>query len=98
MSHVIQATTGTIGNKATKLQGLNAKFKKQIEDLISAESTLNGMWDGAANDTFHNAFQKDVTQMNNFYNAIEQYATKLNQIAREYEKAEQTNINTVNSK
>lgn len=98
MSHVIQATTGTIGNKATELQGLNAKFKKQIEDLISAESTLNGMWDGAANDTFHNAFQKDVTYMNAFYNNIEQYATKLNQIAREYEKAEQTNINTVNSK
>ena len=36
---------------------------------------------------------RDITQMHNFYNAIEQYVAKLNEIAASYEKAEKNSIN-----
>lgn len=52
------------------------------------------MWDGDANDAFHAAFTKDVTQMNNFYNAIEKYVSNLNEIVKKYEAAESKNLQT----
>ncbi|OLR62752.1 hypothetical protein BHF69_08700 [Anaerostipes sp. 992a] len=93
MARTIQVTTGTLKNKASELKSLNAKFKTQIENLKTQENALNGMWDGEANDAFHREFMKDITQMHNFYNAIEQYVAKLNEIAASYEKAEKNSIN-----
>jgi WXG100 family type VII secretion target len=98
MANSIQVTTGTLTNKATELKNLNSKLKNQIEALKTAESSLNSMWDGEANDAFHKAFNQDVTQMNNFYNAIEKYVTSLQQIAKAYEKAEKANVNTATTR
>ena len=76
MSNTIQVTTATLKNKANELKSLNSKFKSQVENLKSAESSLNGMWEGEAKTAFHKAFTQDITQMHNFYNAIEQYVQK----------------------
>lgn len=98
MSNTIQVTTSTITSKASELKSLNSKFKGYIQNLQTAENSLNSMWDGEANDAFHNAFQRDITQMNNFYNAIEQYVSKLNEIAQQYDKAEKTNLSTATTR
>ena len=98
MAHQITVTTTQIKNKANELKSLNSKFKNQINSLRSSESSLNSMWDGEANDAFHKAFNSDMTQLNNFYNAIEQYISKLNQIAQAYDKAEKTNVSTANTR
>ena len=87
MSSTIQVTTATLKNKANELKNLN-----------SAESSLNGMWEGEAKDAFHKAFSQDITQMHNFYNAIEQYVQKLEQIAAAYEKAEKKNTSTATTR
>lgn len=98
MSNTIQVTTSTLKEKANALKNLNSNLKKQIESLSSQEQSLNSMWDGESNDAFHKAFTQDVTQMNNFYNAIEKYVSTLNEIAAEYEKAEKTNLNTASTR
>ena len=98
MAHTIQATTTQIKSKAEQLKSLNSKFKNQINNLQTAESSLNNMWDGEANDAFHKAFTSDMTQLTNFYNAIEQYVSKLNEIAAAYDKAEATNVSTANTR
>lgn len=85
--------SATLKSKASELKNLNNNLKTQISNLTSHESSLNGMWDGDANTAFHNAFQKDVTQMNNFYNAIEKYVSVLQEIAAKYDSAEQSNQN-----
>lgn len=95
MAGTIQVSTGTLRNKAEELKSLNSKLKSQIENLKNQENALNGMWDGEANDAFHKEFMKDITQMHNFYNAIEQYVTKLNEIAASYEKTERNSINCI---
>ena len=56
------------------------------------------MWEGEANDAFHNAFTRDKVQMDNFYNAIQQYAAVLDNIAAKYEAAEATNTNTATTR
>ncbi|MGN0290470.1 MAG: WXG100 family type VII secretion target [Lachnospiraceae bacterium] len=98
MASTITANMSTIKSKASELRSLNKKLKKQIESLVSTEKTLNSMWDGEANDAFHKAFSKDTTQMNNFYNAIEKYASSLEQIVEAYNKAEKANLNTASKR
>jgi WXG100 family type VII secretion target len=94
MAKTITVNSGTLKKKANELKSLNSKFKKQVTALRTEEKSLNKMWDGDANDAFHAAFEKDTTQMDNFYNAIEKYVSNLNEIIAAYEKAEKTNTNT----
>ncbi|MBO5373339.1 MAG: WXG100 family type VII secretion target [Lachnospiraceae bacterium] len=98
MANVITVTTGQIEAKAGELKKLNADFKKRIEELVTEEKALNAMWDGEANDAFHQSFNNDIIQMNNFYNAIEQYVAKLNEIATTYNNAEAKNLSTASTR
>ncbi len=98
MANSIQVSTATLTNKATELKSINSRFKTQVENLKTTESSLNSMWDGESNDAFHREFTKDITQMHNFYNAIEKYVTTLNEIAQEYEKAEKANLATASAR
>lgn len=94
MAKTITVNPKQIEKKAEELKKYNSKLKNKINELKTQEKSLNGMWDGEANDAFHKSFNSDITQMNNFYNAIEQYVAKLKQIVDAYEKAERTNVNT----
>ena len=78
--------------KVDTLRQLNAQFKSQVGELESTEANLNGMWEGEAKETFHNVFTSDKTQMNNFYNAVEVYAQRLETIAQRYAQAEAANV------
>lgn len=78
--------------KVETLRQLNARFKSQVNELESTEANLNGMWEGEAKNAFHTAFTSDRTQMNNFYNAVEVYAQRLEAIAARYAQAEMTNV------
>ena len=94
----ITVNTSTITNKAGELKTLNSSLKTQIEELTSTESALNSMWEGDANDAFHKAFTQDINRMNEFYNTIEKYITSLQEIVSVYEKAENANLNTANTR
>ena len=87
----IQVRTSELRGKASELRALNNQFKSAVTNLENVEGRLNGMWDGEANDTFHAAFQTDKAQMENFYQAIEDYAAKMEAIADEYDRAEAAN-------
>lgn len=78
--------------KVEGLRQMNAQFKNLEGELASLEGNLNGMWEGEAKNAFHNAFTSDKTQMDNFYNAIEVYAQRLDTIAAKYAQAEARNI------
>lgn len=78
--------------KVENLRQLNAQFKSQIGELEGTENNLCGMWEGQAKETFHNAFSNDKVQMNNFYNAVEVYAQRLEAIAARYAQAEVNNV------
>lgn len=78
--------------KVDTLRQLNAQFKSQVGELESTEANLNGMWEGEAKQAFHNAFANDKIQMDNFYNAVEVYAQRLEAIAARYAQAEATNV------
>ena len=50
------------------------------------------MWEGAANESFHNAFVKNSGQMDAFIETVMKYASVIESIAERYEIAEQKNM------
>lgn len=87
----IKVTPSEVKNKAMELRKLNSDFKSKVAALVSSETSLTGMWEGDAKTAFHSAFNRDRIQMDNFFNAIEMYATALDNIATEYENKEAMN-------
>lgn len=91
-------TTSNLRQKAEELSNLNQQFMNQVNTLEETENSLNGMWEGEARNSFHTAFQRDVTQMHNFYNAIAQYVAAIENSATNYENAENKNIELANNR
>ncbi len=90
----IVVTAAQLKAQAEELRQLNSTFKSTVNDLEATEGNLNSMWEGEANNTFHNAFARDKIQMDNFYNAIEVYVNALLNIAAQYQQAESVNTET----
>lgn len=98
MARTITVTAGELKNKAGELKTLNNNFKSKVAALKEQERSLNAMWEGEANTAFHNAFEKDAGQMDEFYKLIEKYAAALEEIAKTYEEAERKNVQTATTR
>lgn len=93
-----RVTTSELKGKADSLKTLNGQFKGEVRQLEELEGSLMGMWEGEAKNAFHNAFTSDKTQMDNFYNAIENYVMRLEAIAEKYAQAEALNVEIANTR
>lgn len=93
-----QVTSSELKAKAGELRDLNGQFKTQVGNLESQEGSLINMWEGVARNTFDAAFKNDKTQMDNFYNLIEQYCVALENIAAKYDLAESQNVSTASTR
>lgn len=91
---LIRVTASQVRSTASQLRDYNANFNSQVQKLQESEASLNSMWDGQANDAFHTAFTSDKEYMTQFYNLINKYCEALEQIAAEYENAENINTDT----
>lgn len=94
----IKVTSTELKSKASELRQLNNQFKKAVEDMVSNEQQLMGMWDGETKEAFHNAFNSDKSQMDVFYQTIEKYCEALENNAAKYEAAEQKNLSTASTR
>lgn len=93
-----QVTSSELRAKANELRDLNAQFKTQVGNLESQEGSLLTMWEGEAQRAFDTEFKKDKSQMDNFYNLIEQYCVALENIAAKYDMAEAQNVSTAQTR
>lgn len=87
----LQVTPSELKAKASELRGQNEILKNHISTMRDQEAALAGKWEGPTQAAFRQAFQSDATQMDNFVALIEQYCTTLEQIAQNYEQAENQN-------
>lgn len=93
-----RVTTNDLRSRAEELRALNAQFKNEVANMEALESSLSGMWEGEAKNTFHNAFTSDKVQMDNFYNAIEVYVQRLEAAAAKYAQVEAANVEIASSR
>lgn len=95
---LIRVTASQLKAQAENLRTTNSNFKAQVANLENQELSLKNMWEGEANDAFHAAFCRDKIQMDNFFNAIQQYIAVLENIAAKYEQAEAQNTSTATTR
>lgn len=95
---LIRVTSAQLQSGAQELANLNSQFKSAVQQLENTEQALAGMWEGDAKEAFHRAFNSDKIQMDNFYNAIEVYITRLQNAAAKYQQAEALNVDTANTR
>ena len=92
----IRVTPQQLKDKATTLEGLNKKFRAQVETMVGYESQLASMWEGESQRAFRKAFGDDKVKWNAFAENIDKYVQALREDAQRYETAENaaTNIAT----
>lgn len=92
----IRVTPQQLKDKAEVLRGLNAKFRSEVQKMVSYEANLASMWEGEAQKAFRTAFNTDKTKMDTFAANIDKYVQALLEDAQRYETAENaaTNIAT----
>ena len=52
-------TVQELTKQAEELRSLKSQFVTAVEQLMSTEGALNGMWEGDAREAFHAAFTSD---------------------------------------
>ena len=72
-----------------ELDNLNQMFLNKVDEMSSTELALNSMWQGSANQAFHQNFLYDVEQMHNFSKVIDSYIKALEIAAHNYKIADQ---------
>lgn len=98
MAISLTVTSQKLRETAANLRRLNSQLRSELNNMSSRERSLNGMWDGQANDTFHAAYEHDVREYNDFIQAIEEYINALLQAADEYERTESRNQSIASSR
>ena len=97
MANKILVITNAIRNKADELQQMNQQLTKALEELSNQEQTLASQWEGDAQQAFRTSFQQDMQKFQEFIKGISAYATALNTIAKEYDNAEDKNVQVAKS-
>ena len=98
MAGSFTVTASALRDKANELRNQNKNLRSQIEALRGQESGLRGLWEGEAHESFSREFTKDMSKLDQFCSAIDDYSNKLDMIAQEYEKAERTNTQIANTR
>lgn len=83
----------TISTMRENLESMNNQFTKLFEDVGS----LNGMWQGPANDAFRAQFGKDTEYYQTYYKTLSDYISCLEYAAREYDNCEDKVLQAVNA-
>lgn len=95
---LISVTFEQLKAKAEELKGLNSQFQSQVTELTEIETELASMWEGQSRDAFHNAYNSDKAQMDNFYKVIEQYVQAILVSLAKYQQAEAQNFETASTR
>lgn len=88
-----QVNSNDLRNQCEQLISLNGRLRQEKETLASNEMALNSMWEGEAHESFHQAFQRDMGQVEAFIEVIDNYTKIMDQIASRYDNAEAKNFN-----
>lgn len=92
MATSFRVTSAQLRSKAQELRGLNERFKDSVGNLQASEQALNGMWEGDARKSFHDAFTQNKSKFDKFASGIEDYIQRLEQAAQEYDRVEAQNV------
>ena len=87
----VKVDTARLRQTAGELRQQVNRLKNEASTMRSNQRSLTAQWDGDANTTFDNAFNRNVGEFQNFSNLILDYAAALDRYADDYERTERQN-------
>ena len=84
----IKVTPAVLRQKSEELQTGVKNLAQKMNELQERENSLSGMWQGAAKDSFHNAFMTSYNECQPFFQELQRFIVKLDETAKQYEMAE----------
>lgn len=91
-----QIDSRQLRSKKEELSGLLGRFIREKDDLRAKEAALGSMWEGAANESFHEKFIASAGQMDAFADCLGRYIGVIESISQRYDDAEMKNIGRAN--
>ena len=89
----IKVSTQQLRNVASQLSTMKSRLVNEASAMRTNQRTLTGQWDGPSNEAFDRAFNRNVSEFENFNNLVQDYINALNNYAAQYERMEQENQN-----
>ena len=89
MQTIVVKGSSQLESIITQLSNYNGQFQSKVEELAGEQKSLDGMWDGEANEAFNTNFNDDKKQFDTFHSEVEKYVQQLRVIKENYEKAEE---------
>ena len=91
----IKQNTSLLQAEINKLDGYARQLETESNTLFQALTQLNGMWEGAAHDTFVNKFTSDRETWKSMLVDLQKMIEKMRTAKQEYDKCESRVINYV---
>lgn len=89
----IKTNTKKLRNGATQVKSDLQTIKRELANLRSQVSMLNGYWSGTGHDEFEKKFNNDCEEVQDFINEVQKYYNDLIKVAGNYETGERAVVN-----
>lgn len=98
MVGTLKVSTDRLRNTANNFQSTGQHIQRMTQSMTSIVRQLSGnIWSGEAAKAYKDKFEKLQDDINRMVKMINEHVTDLNAMAAEYERAENTNQNLINS-
>lgn len=88
----VKVTTEELRSKASEAEASINNMKSSFEELVNMMDGTSGYWEGEAGTLYRNTYKKQNEVIQEILKNIQEYPTKLLQIAGVYETSESTNV------
>lgn len=93
----LRVNTAALTSDVNDLRELMAQIKNNLDRAYISVATLDGMWDGPANDTFNTQFSNDHQEFLSLCNGIDGLFLDMLDAAKKYDGCENEIYSTISS-
>ena len=97
MNGILKVDPQKLINTANSFKSTNSKIDRSTKNMLTIIDKLNSTWKGEASTTYNKKFHQLENDMQKMHRMIDEHVNDLNEMAKQYIKAENTNIDTGNS-
>lgn len=98
MTGIIKVEPARLRSTAQNFQSTGQNIQRATQNMTNIINQLSGcVWSGEAADAYKRKFGQLQDDINRMVKMINEHVTDLNAMAAEYERAENTNKNLINS-
>lgn len=97
MEGILKVTPEKLISTADEFQTTGGQIKTLTQDMIAMVDSLKSTWEGEASTAYSQKFHQLEDDMTRMHRMIDEHVKDLNEMARQYQAAENANMETSNS-